>query len=333
MILCEHGIATSEARCGHRYAFTRVKSAKAGDDGLLFPWKKGLSEDLPLVTAQRYQALHTRGKSFMSGILDRIVIGSYIPGDTILHRLDPRTKIAGFLLIVAGIFAAGSPAGVSASLLMVLVPAVLSGAGLRTWSSGFRRFVWMLAIIALVNLAFNTYGAPLTVTGRQLPITTEGLRSSILFTAQVAEVIVLSMVLTFTTTPQEVARGCARLAQPLKLLRVPVEEIGLVLLLAMRFVPLLQLELRESVEAQAARGVEFDRGNLVSRARNLIAVLVPALEGALRRADILATAMVARGYRPDRPRSEYNPLRLAGRDYAAVCLVVAFFLFQALLFR
>jgi energy-coupling factor transport system permease protein len=296
-------------------------------------WKSGLREDPPRFTANRCQASQSRRKSFMSGILDGIVIGSYIPGDTILHRLDPRTKIVGFLLIVGGVFAAGSPAGVVASLLMVLVPAGLSGAGLRTWSSGFHRFVWMLAIIALVNLAFNTYGAPLTVTGRQLPITTDGLRSSIFFTAQVAEVIVLSMVLTFTTTPQEVARGCARLAQPLKMLRVPVEEIGLVLLLAMRFVPLLQLELRTSVEAQAARGVEFDRGSLVSRARNLIAVLVPELEGALRRADILATAMIARGYRPDRPRSEYNPLRLSGRDYAALSLVVAFFLFQALLFR
>jgi energy-coupling factor transport system permease protein len=269
----------------------------------------------------------------MSGILDGIVIGSYLPGDTILHRLDPRTKLLGFLPIAAGVFIAVSPAGVALSLSVTVLIAALSGAGLRAWGSGLRRFVWMLTIIALVNLAFNRYGAPLIAAGRQLPITTEGLRSSILFTVHVAQVIVLSMSLTFTTTPREAARGCERLARPLKLFKVPVEELGLVLLLAMRFVPLLQLELRTSVEAQAARGVEFDRGGLVSRARNLITVLVPALEGTLRRADILAEAMVARGYRPGGARSEYNPMRLLARDYVALCSACAFLLFQGLLIR
>jgi energy-coupling factor transport system permease protein len=191
----------------------------------------------------------------------------------------------------------------------------------------------MLGIVAVVHLFFHSWGAPVTIGDWQLPFTTEGVQTSLLFTGRIAEVIILSMVLTFTTTPRELTRGCEWLAKPLERFNVPVVDLGIVVQLAMRFLPLLQLELRTTIEAQKARGVEFDRGNLIKRSRTLAAVLVPALVGALRRGDLLATAMTARGFRSGAQRSEYRPLQFSRIDYMGAALVACFFLFQLLLFR
>lgn len=205
---------------------------------------------------------------------------------------------------------------------VALAVACMTRTGWRVWLVALSRFSWMLLIAAGINLIFSKGGAFIHVWGYALPVTGEGVVVAATFTAQLAEAIVFSMALTFTTTPRELTRGLERLARPLSRLSFPVEEFSIVVLLALRFVPLLQHEVRTIVAAQKSRGVEFGKGNIQARGRTLIAVLVPALTGALRRADLLAVAMTERGFRPGEKRSEYRPLQFYRRDYLA-----AFFAF------
>jgi energy-coupling factor transport system permease protein len=269
----------------------------------------------------------------MTRFFQDIAIGGYIPGESVLHRQDPRVKLIGLGLMIIGVYMSSTTAGLVLTATVSVGLAVLCQVGWRVWWWGISRFAWMLGIVAVVHLFFHPWGAPITIGDWQLPFTTEGIQTSLLFTGRIAEVIILSMVLTFTTTPRELTRGCERIAKPMKRLNVPVEDLGIVVMLAMRFLPLLQLELRTTIEAQRARGVEFDRGGLVKRSRSLVAVLVPALVGALRRGDLLATAMTARGFRAGAERSEYRPLQFCRWDYVGAALVAGFFLCQLLLFR
>jgi energy-coupling factor transport system permease protein len=194
------------------------------------------------------------------------------------------------------------------------------------------RFSWMLLIAAGINMVFNSGGPAIAIGHWNLPVTEQGLHAGLTLSLQLLQAIVLSMALTFTTTPRDLTRGAERLAQPLKRLRVPVEEAGVILLLAMRFVPLLQQELRTTIEAQKSRGVEFGQGGVIARSKNLVAILVPALMGALRRGDMVAVAMTARGFRPGKPRSEYKPLHFGVLDYEAFILLAVFSLCRLFIF-
>lgn len=262
-----------------------------------------------------------------------IALGGYIPGDSPIHRLDPRIKLVGLMLMIAGVSLTASPTGIGLTFAVVLTAAGLCRTGWKVWWWALYRFVWMLGIIALVHLWFTPLGTPITVGTYALPITLEGLRASALFTLRLAEIIVLSMILTSTTTPRDLTRGCVRLARPLERVRVPVHEIGLVVMMAMRFVPLLHLEVRTIMEAQAARGVPFGTGGLIPAGRSLVALLVPALTGAVRRADLLATAMAARGFVQGAPRSEFRPLCFKIEDAVTAALVGALFVAQVTMFR
>lgn len=265
-------------------------------------------------------------------LIQDITIGGYLPGDSFLHRLDPRTKLFGLVAMLMAVFVNSSTSGILVTAAGVIALAWLSRTGWRVWVSGLSRFAWMLAVVAGANLFFRSGGEFISIGEWELPVTSEGVQTGLKFTLQVVEAIMLSMLLTYTTMPKELTRGIQRLASPLARFKVPVDDIGVVLLLAIRFVPLLQEELRTIIDAQRSRGIEFRRGNLMVRSRNLAAVLVPALVATLRRADTLALALTARGFEPGKPRSEYRPLRLSEIDYAAMICVVAFLVGRVFLF-
>jgi energy-coupling factor transport system permease protein len=260
-----------------------------------------------------------------------IFIGGYIPGDSILHRLDPRTKLAGMVILLGTVFLAPNAWNPAIAGVATATIAALTGAGARIWGWSLKRFMWLLAFSAAANILFVREGTLITAGPLALPFTELGIKKGLLLTLQLGAAIAISMSLTFTTSPIQITKACRAMARPLRRF-LPVEEIGLVLLLAMRFVPLLQEELRAIVDAQKSRGVEFGRGGPAVRATNLAAVLVPALSSALRRADILAAAMTARGYEPGKPRSEYEPLAFRSIDATAALLVVGYLIIQVLVY-
>jgi len=252
-----------------------------------------------------------------------IAVGGYLPGDSVLHRLDPRTKLLGLIVMLVMVFRHDSTESIIITAFGTVAVVVLSGAGWRVWASELVRFKWMLAIAAGLNLFFAQGGEPLKMAGWEIPLTVNGVRSATVICLQLLQAIIFSVTLTFTTTPTELTRGFERLAYPLKYFKVPVAELGLVMLLAMRFVPLLQQELRNIVDAQKARGVEFSQGPLLDRAGALRAILIPALTRTITRADLLAVAMSARGFKPGEPRSEYRPLEFRRIDLFAVTFLVS----------
>jgi len=268
----------------------------------------------------------------MHRLVEDISIGGYLPGDSVLHRLDPRTKLLGLAAMLLAVFLSPNTTGILITGAAAVVLAWLSRTGWRVWVWGLNRFAWMLAVVAGANLFFRSGGELISVGEWELPFTVESVQTGLKFALQVVEAIMLSMILAFTTTPRELTRAVQRVASPLTRLKVPVDDVAVVLLLAIRFIPLLQQELRTIIDAQRARGVEFRRGNLIVRSRNLTAVLVPAMVATLRRADTLALAMTARGFVPGRPRSEYKPLRFSEIDYAAMLLASAFLAARVLLF-
>jgi energy-coupling factor transport system permease protein len=245
-----------------------------------------------------------------------------------VHRLDPRVKLVGVLSVLAGLFYAANMAATVATGLVILAAACASRVGWKLWLGGLFRFKWMLGLVALLNVLFVSEGTVVIVREWALPVMYEGLESAALLTAQLTEAVALAMLLTFTTTPTAITHGVERLGRPLKSLRVPVEELALVMQLAMRFVPIIEWELKNTIDAQRSRGVEFERASAIARAGLFVSVLTPALFGSLRRADLLASAMRARGYEPGSPRTELRPLRLAARDYLAVGGLAVLFVLQ-----
>ncbi len=253
-----------------------------------------------------------------------ILLGGYLPSDSVLHGLDPRTKLVGLIALLAAVFRSPVVSGVAMAALPAIILAVLSRSGWKIWLFWFRRFSLMLAVVAALNVFFRTQGRPVFILQWELPFTWEGLETGFIFTFQIVLAIIAALVLTFTTSPTELSRGIGLLLSPLKRLKVPVEDLVMILLLAMRFVPLLQQELYGTIDAQKSRGVEFGKGRLSTRAGNLVAVLSPALTGALRRADLLALAMTARGFQPGGSRTQFRPLKFRRADGLAFSAILLF---------
>lgn len=252
-------------------------------------------------------------------------LGGYLPLGSILHRLDPRTKLIGLLPLLGTLFLSPGFEGLVVCTAFIMGLAFLTGAGFRIWWNALRRFAWMLAIVLTVNLLLRQEGKPLYAWGIELPVTWEGLSYGLAFSVQILLAIVASLVVTITTTPSQLVRAMEALARPLERLRVPVGDFAIIIGLAIRFLPLLHQEIRMLADAQRSRGVDFRAGSPLVRARHLVSVLVPALSNALLRADILATAMVMRGFQPGKKRSTYRELRFSSRDYLAwFCLASLF---------
>ena len=212
--------------------------------------------------------------------------------------------------------------------VLVILLVCMTRVGLRIWIRTLLRFSLMLVLVLATNVLLRNQGRPITLGSWELPLTWEGLETGLIFSAQIVLAITVSTILTLTTSPTELSKGVEHLARPLKRLRVPVEDLGMIALLAMRFVPLLQQELHSTMDAQKSRGVDFGSGSLAGRARNLVALLTPVLTGALRRADLIAVAMTARGFQPGKTRSQLKPLRFSRADRLALAILLLVLLWR-----
>jgi energy-coupling factor transport system permease protein len=192
--------------------------------------------------------------------------------------------------------------------------------GWRIWLAGLRRFIIMLALTGFINLILRSSGTALYLFDHRLPFSREGLWASTELVCELLVAITLSMALTFSTRPNDITRGFEHLGRPLNRIGIPVSELALVFQIALRFVPLLQIELRNVVEAQMSRGIEFAERGVTTKARAVVPILVPAIVGAIRRGDRIALAMAQRGFQPGHIRSEYRPLTLKTLDFASILL-------------
>jgi energy-coupling factor transport system permease protein len=254
--------------------------------------------------------------------LQAVTIGQYFPGDSFLHRLDPRTKLIAVLLLSVAIFLPRYFPGYLLVALFTMMAVALSQVPVKFILRGLKPIMIFMAITVLFN-AFLTPGEPLLQIGRWA-ITREGLVLSAVAAVRLVLLVVSASLLTLTTSPILLTDGLERLLRPLAPLGVPAHELALMMTIALRFIPTLVEEADRIMRAQEARGADFRSGSLINRAKGLIPVMVPLFVAAFRRADELATAMEARGYRGGTGRTKMKQLAFSGADYRAWTVLALF---------
>ncbi|MCR5250662.1 MAG: energy-coupling factor transporter transmembrane protein EcfT [Lachnospiraceae bacterium] len=252
-----------------------------------------------------------------------ITLGQYYPGDSVMHRLDPRTKLLGTLVYLISLFLFTNSYVFVVAALFLGTCIVLSKVPLRHMLKGLKPVIFLLLFTAAMNLFF-TKGTVL-VSFWKIQITREGLLQAISMGTRLILLILGSNLMTLTTTPTRLTAGMEHLMKPLKLFFVPVHEIAMMMSIALRFIPILLEETDRIMKAQLARGADFESGNLLRRAKSMVPVLVPLFVSAFRRANDLAMAMEARCYHGGKGRTQYRPLRYKGRDLAAYVLLLLYF--------
>ncbi len=251
-----------------------------------------------------------------------ITIGQYYQTDSVIHRLDPRVKLAGTFLYIIALFLVNNYAGYLFAALFLFAVIKLSNVPFSYMVRGMKTIVFLLLITVIFNL-FLTPGRTVVSFGR-FTITQEG----ILFASKMALRLIFLLlgcsVMTLTTTPNQLTDGLEDLLKPLRKIRVPVHEIAMMMSIALRFIPILMEETDKIMKAQIARGADFESKNLIVKIKSLVPLLVPLFISAFRRANDLATAMEARCYHGGEGRTKMKPLRYENRDYAAYAVLIVF---------
>ncbi len=248
-------------------------------------------------------------------MLSDITLGQYFPGDSLLHRMDPRVKILLLICFILGIFFFDTAGAYVLLSLLVLFLFRRSGIPLRTMARSLRPLLWLILFTFVIHL-FSTPGEEL-MRFWFLSATWEGLRQGCFIGMRLVLLILLSSLLTFTTSPVKLTDAIENLLSPLKRVGVPAHELAMMMTIALRFIPTLIEETDKIMKAQQSRGADFMTGNLLQRARHMVPVLVPLFISAFRRADDLAMAMEARCYHGGEGRTQMKALHITRADHIA----------------
>ncbi|MDR1651826.1 MAG: energy-coupling factor transporter transmembrane protein EcfT [Synergistaceae bacterium] len=255
-------------------------------------------------------------------------IGQFIPGESFVHSLDPRCKIAAAFVLLGGLFASSSPPDF---IPWILCLAACSRASRIRFSSVLRSGRPVLFLIVF-TVALNLFWTP----GREifrlgfLRVTQEGLAAALSMGLRLYLLVMFAAMLMMTTSPMSFSDGLERLMSPLRRLRFPVSEMAMMMTIALRFIPTLFEETDRILKAQISRGADFESGGILKRTRAFIPVLVPLFVLVFARAENLATAMESRCYVPGAPRTRLNPLEWSRRDTAALVCSAVFVIFSLL---
>ena len=253
-------------------------------------------------------------------MLKDITLGQFFPGDTLVHRLDPRTKLIAVVLYIVALFQAGGVVGYMLLILAAAACMAVSHISPKSIFKGLKPMIFIIILTGALNI-FYTTGTPV------LPgwiITWEGIIRAVKMILRIVLLITGTFLLTYTTSPMALTDGLELLMNPLKKIKVPVHEMTIMMSMALRFIPTLIEETDKIMSAQKARGADFETGGLIKRARALLPILVPLFVSAFRRADELAVAMESRCYHGGQGRTRMKQLRFAGIDYGAFLASAAF---------
>ncbi len=257
-------------------------------------------------------------------MLRDMTLGQYYPANSVIHRLDPRVKLAGTLVFIISLFAFRSAEAYVAATLALVAVIRISKVPPKFMMRGLKSIIMLL----MITVVFNLFLIRGTVVVRiwKLTITKEGIETAVFMAIRLIYLIVGSSIMTLTTTPNNLTDGLEKALRPLNKIRVPVHDIAMMMSIALRFIPILMEETDKIMKAQMARGADFESGNLIQRAKNMVPLLVPLFISAFRRANDLAMAMEARGYRGGEGRTKMKPLVYAHRDRMAYLVMLAYLL-------
>lgn len=255
-------------------------------------------------------------------MLKDITLGQFFPGDSFLHRLDPRMKLMLTLALIIVVFVANGFAALGLILAFVALASLCSRIKPRILLKGLKPILVIVLFTFVLNVFFQSSGEVIVRLGF-LKITDEGLKMACFLAARLILLVVCTQILTLTTSPIALTDGIESLLNPLKRLHFPVHEIAMMMSIALRFIPTLIDEANKIMQAQMARGADFESGNIIQRAKAMVPLLVPLFVGAFRRAEELALAMEARCYRGGAGRTRMRKLRYGAKDALAACAMAA----------
>jgi energy-coupling factor transport system permease protein len=240
-------------------------------------------------------------------MMDKMIIGRYVPADSLIHRLDPRSKLIIVFLFVCIIFLANNLFTYALIGIYTFLMLGLSRIPIRFLYAGLKPVLWLVLFTLLLHVFFTKEGSLLFELG-PIKIYEEGVRQGIFISMRFFFLILMTSLLTLTTTPIEITDGLETLLHPLKKVRFPVHEMALMMSISLRFIPTLMQETDKIMKAQIARGVEFSSGPIKERIKAVIPLLIPLFVSSFKRAEELAIAMEARGYRGGEGRTKYRLL-------------------------
>ena len=249
-------------------------------------------------------------------MLKDITLGQYFPGDTVVHRLDPRTKIVLLIVFIVALFQAFSWWSYGLVLAATATVMAIGHITPKNIFKGLKPMLFIIVLTALLNI-FYTQGTPIV---EGWIVTWEGLGRSAQMILRIVLLIACTFLLTYTTSPIALTDGLEKLLNPLKRIKVPVHEMTLMMSMALRFIPTLIEETDKIMSAQKARGADFETGSLIRRAKALLPILVPLFVSSFRRADELAVAMESRCYHGGEGRTRMKQMQLERADYIAFAL-------------
>lgn len=257
-------------------------------------------------------------------MLKDITLGQYFPGNSPLHKMDPRMKIIVSVIYIAVIFWAKNIFSFALLLIFTSAMIIMSKIKFSIILKGVKPIMLIVAFTAFVNL-FWTRGEVLLVHFGIINIYLEGLTTAVLMVIRILTLIVgTSLFLSYTTSPIALTDALERLMKPLKKIKVPVHEFTMMMTIALRFIPTLIEETEKIINAQKARGADFESGNILRRAKALVPILIPLFISAFRRADELAVAMECRCYHGDEGRTKMKILRMRASDWVSLAVMVMF---------
>jgi energy-coupling factor transport system permease protein len=245
-----------------------------------------------------------------------ITLGQYMPGNTVVHRLDPRAKILLTIVYIAMVFTVSSPLFYVIPAVYVYLIARLAGLSFGQLIKSIRPLRILLILTFILNTFFSG-GKTVLLHWQFITITQEGLLLAVHFSLRLIFLVLGTSVLTLTTSPVALSDGIEILLSPLKKVRFPVHELAMMMTIALRFIPTLIEETDKIMKAQKARGADFESGNLLTRAKAMTPLLVPLFVSAFRRAGELAMAMEARCYHGGEGRTRLRVLRFTREDGSA----------------
>lgn len=250
-----------------------------------------------------------------------ITIGQYFPGKSLLHKMDPRIKIALTLIFIFLIFFCKNFWALGLMAGFLFIGMLISGVPMKMLIKSLRAILIIICITAVLNLFYITDGN-LLFPGTFIKITDKGLYTAIFMTVRIACLIIGSSLMTFTTTPTMLTDAIERLLSPLKIFKIQVHTLAMMMTLALRFIPTLIEEIDKIMNAQKARGADLESGNLIDRAKALVPILVPLFVSSFRRAYELAFAMECRCYTGGNNRTRMKQMKVSYLDLVFVIFMV-----------
>lgn len=261
-------------------------------------------------------------------MMDSFIIGQYVPRQSYLHQLDPRSKILSIFFFVIVIFLANNALTYTITGVFVVATIFLSKVPVSFIIKGIKPVLWVILFTVILHLLLTKEGDVVFHIG-SFQIFEEGITQGVYISLRLLFIILLTTLLTLTTTPMEITDGFESLLRPFKRIGIPAHELALMMSISLRFIPTLMQETEKIMKAQSARGMDFTSGPLKERFKAIVPLLIPLFISSFKRAEELAMAMEARGYRGGEGRTKLRELHWRGNDTLTLCMIA---ILTALLF-